>query len=890
MQTVTLTINQQEVSGHPEMTILELARESGIIIPTLCHHASLNPIGACRICLVENEVNGALLASCVTPIASGMIINTESSRVLEHRKMILKLMLASHPDSCLVCDKGNRCQLRQMAAELGIGSSELDRIPQTAVTEEVNPFLIRDMSKCILCARCIRACQELVIEGALDYYGRGFKAKPATLFKSPLENSECTFCGTCVALCPTGALMEKEEFYRGTIGTVVESTCPYCGCGCSISLEVKENRVARVKPAAEDTGPGTLCVKGSYGCDFIHSPDRLTRPLVKENGSFKEVSWEEALAVTADAFSRIKDEHGSDSLAVFGSANCTNEENYLLQRFARGVLGTNNIDNGSSLYYAAARQAFYDSVGFPGITYTLNDLTGTDLILVVGAEPAASAPLINYEIKRAVKLHGAKLILIDPRKTKLTLFADCWLRPEVDTDLMLLNSLAKVIIDENLVDREFIARKTENYQELLDSLATFSLETAAEVTGVSLEQIRLAAGLYATAGKAAIIFGTGIMQQLQGTENVKALLNLALLTGNIWRKGGGLRALLRECNAQGACDMGMLPDFLPGYYPVEDLPARKKFETHWQANLPSKPGLNALEMMQMAGEGKIKGLLITGENPVAGFPGSALVEEALASLDFLVVQDLFLTETARLAQVVLPAASFAEKEGTFTNLEGRVQKIRKAIEPLAESRPDWKIILQLAAAMNQPLPFNSLEQVQKELEELVPLYKYDWEEKSPKEEDYWETMAEHRLPLKRFPRFSPLEYLPPLKAPDTQYPFILLAESALFHSGSGSRSSKSGRLSRFSASYFLQMNKIDADMMKLQPGDRVKIVSPVGELPAVVEHSESLPRGLVSLPRSRSDYPVALLFSSPPETSASSSALQRCYVRIERSCSDEPEK
>ena len=886
MQAVTLTINRQEVSGPPGMTILELARESGIDIPTLCHHVSLNPIGACRICLVENEANGALLASCVTAIAPGMSILTDSPRVLEHRRMILQLMLASHPDSCLVCDKGNRCELRQLASEMGIGFIDLDRIPQAAVTEEANPFLARDLSKCILCGRCIRACQELVVEGALDYYGRGFGTRPETLFQGPLESSECTFCGTCVALCPTGALMEIEPLYRGSTGTAVESTCPHCSCGCSITLEVKDDRLARVSPSKKEPGPETLCVRGSYGCDFIHSEERLTRPLVKEDGRFRECSWEEALGAAAAALNKIKAEHGPESLAFFGSANCTNEENYLFQRFARTVLGTNNLDNGSSLYHAAARRGFHEAIGLPGINYPLKDLACTDLFLVVGADPASTAPLLSYEIKRAVTQRGARLILIDPRKSKLAGYAHCRLRPAAGTDLALLKGIAAVIVDEELTDREFIARKTEKYADLLQSLQGFSLEDAAGCTGISAAEIARAARLYARADKGAIIFGSGVVQQPCGVENVKALLNLALLTGHIWRKGGGVRALLRECNAQGACDMGALPDYLPGHQLLEEPSARKKFEQHWQVELSSKRGWGALEMMEQAATGGLKGIYIAGENPAALFPGSSPVREALDRLELLVVQDLFMTETASRADIIFPAASFAEKEGTFTNLEGKMRKIRKAVCPPGESRPDWRIILDLAAAMGQPLPFNTLEEVQDELEELITFCRYDWEGAGLEEEPFWETRADSRLPLKRFPRFSSSEYALPEAA--EQGKFVLLAESGLFHSGSGSRSARSGRLSRFSSAVPLKMNRADAEKLKLGAGDRVEVTSAAGRMEAVVECSDELPEGIVTLPRSRCDHPVSALFSSLPENPALSSGLQRCDVRIERSKSDGP--
>ncbi|NWF77466.1 MAG: formate dehydrogenase subunit alpha [Chloroflexi bacterium] len=884
LQPITITLDGREVSGYLGMTILELACESGIEIPTLCHDNNLPSTGACRVCLVENEQNGALLASCVTPIASGMIINTHSPRVIERRKTIVKLMLASHPDSCLVCDKGNRCQLRQIASDLGIGLVELQRIPQMASIQEVNPFLERDLSKCILCAKCIRACQELVVEGAIDYFRRGFTTIPATLDNVPLENSECTFCGTCVALCPTGALAEKEKTYRGTTQTVVQTTCPFCGCGCSIRLEAKDGCVVRVTPGRESSvNKGTLCVRGSYGCDFIHSPDRLLKPLIKVNGNFEESSWEKALQLVATQFQRIRDEHGSDSLAVLGSSKCTNEENYLLQRFARAVLGTNNIDNGGRLYTSASRVGLGSSLSFSGTTNYLSDLEQTELILVIGADPDSSAPAVSYAIKRAVKQRGVKLLLIDPRQTKLTLFARLWLRPKVGTDVALINGLAKVIIDEGLLDEEFVARRTDNFGAFGESLKKYTLKYVEEITGVSGQEIRTVAQLYARASRAAIVYGTGITQHITGTDGVKGLANLALLTGNIGRKGGGVYALQRENNGQGACDMGTLPKFLPGYRSVTDAEARKKFEERWGASLPAEAGLTALEIMEQTKKGKIKGMYIVGENPVSSFPNSRLIAEILASLDFLVVQDMFLTETAKVANVVLPAASFAEKDGTFTNFEGRVNKVRKAIEPIAESLPDWEIIMRLADRMNYPLPFSSLQDVMSEIEELVPSYEAYTDSERQDELAYGVRGRTYGSQLlKGFARFSPVEYTPQAEKRKSDYPFTLLTGTILYHFGTGNRSSRAWRLRKFFPQSFLEICESDARKLAIADGEKVKIISPVGEVTTIVKISDTLREGMLFMPISFSETPVNALFDIVLEPETKAPSLKACSVKMEK--------
>ncbi len=891
MEAITIVLNGVEVSGYPGTTILDLAQESGVYIPTLCYDPNLASVGACRLCLVEDERNGALLASCVTPISPGMVIKTNSPRVVEHRKKILKLLLASHPDSCLVCDKGNRCQLRKLSAEMGIGLVEFQRIPQLDVIEEVNTFIERDLSKCIMCAKCIRADQELVVEGAIDYIDRGTAVRPATLNDMPLEKSECTFCGVCVAICPTGALMEKERAYTGTASEVVATVCPYCGCGCTVCLGVKDGKVIYSRPPPDgQVNSGTLCVRGSYGYDFIHSPERLHHPLVKVDGQFQEATWKEALSRVAAEFNRIKETHGADAIAVFGSSKCTNEENYLLQEFTRVILGTNNIDNGSRLYNAASRVGLGTSIGYAGTTGTLGSLEKSRTIMVIGADPEISAPAVAYAIKRAVRFKGAQLIVVDPRHTPLAQFAHMWLKPHVGTDIALLNALARVIIDENKMDIEFVTRMTDNFARWADSLKKHAPGYAEELTGIPKKEMQKAARILAGAEQTSIVYGNGITQHANGTDAVIAIANLTMLTGNAGRRGG-IFALQRENNALGACDVGALPDFLPGYQNVNNAQDRKRFEERWRCVLPVHAGLTAWEMIEAAGTGKVKAMFIMGENPAASFPQTSLVKEALSKLDFLVVTEMFMTETAGLASVVLPAASFAEKSGTFTNFEGRVQQLTKAVEPLGGSLSDGEIILELSGMMNSPLPYKSQQEVLNEIEEMVPFYHHvtrvdndtiepDWAEE---EDGYYGNRRLHKgLFPSGFGRFLSVEYVHPHETGNDGYPFTLMVGSSRYHFGAGARSMRSTRLNRFSPEAFLEISNDDAVDMGIVDGDTVKVTSAQGELAAIAKVSNALSRGLLFMPISFPDSPVYELFNTILDPRAKAPALKSCAVRLER--------
>jgi formate dehydrogenase alpha subunit len=892
VESVTISLNGVEVSGSSGTTILELARESGVHIPTLCSHPALKPAGACRICIVEEEKSGALLASCVTPIAQGQVIVTDSPRVLENRRRILKLLLASHPDTCMVCDKGNRCTLRTLASELGIGLIEYQKIPAVRQVQEVNPFIERDLSKCVLCGKCIRVDQELVVVGAIDYIDRGDRARPTTFNDVPLEQSECTFCGACVAACPTGALMEKDRVYTGSGTSLGPVVCPYCGCGCTLELEVKDGKVVRAHPAEDAAvNHGAACVLGSYALDFINHPDRLTRPLIKKDGELQEATWEAALTLVAEKLGGLRDEAGGAALGVYGSAHGTNEENYLLQRFARTALGTNNIDNGSRLYTPAGRAGLGASIGYAGSTTTIDGLERSPVIVVIGADPDVSAPVVAYAIRRAVKYGGASLVLVDPRETDLASFAGTWLRPKPGTDAVLLNGLARIIVRESRHDVASVSRRTENYAGWTTSLEKFTPAYVEKVTGVPRREVQRVAGLLAAAECATIVYGDGIAQQRSGAAAVGAIGNLAMLTGNDGSRGGIL-ALFRDSNACGACDLGALPDMLPGYQDIGDDAARQKFARAWSGTLPESPGLTIFQMLEAARANELRGMMIMGENPAGAFPQPESVKAALAALDFLVVADLFLTETAALADVVLPAAAAAEKEGSYTNLGGRVQHSCAVLPPPGESLPEGEIILRLARAMNAPLPFQEPADVVEEIEALVPFYHPVGE--ADLEPPGMEPAAGGKPVLgarrlygglfpRGFGRFSVTADLPEDGA-DADYPFVLLPGPGRFAFGSGARTARSARLAKLAPDDFIALNPADARALKLKDGNQVQVTSAAGSMLADARITDAVPRGMVHAARGRG---LLDLFGTAltPETGAP--ALASCAVRLERVTTDD---
>jgi len=894
VETITLTINGNTISARSGLTILEVARQQDIYIPTLCHHDALRPIGACRLCQVEDEKRGVVVPACVTKAQQGMVIATDSPRVIENRKNIIRLLLASHPESCVVCEKGNRCELRRLAAQMGVGHHGLDPMPYHPTVVDLNPFLSRDLSKCIMCAKCIRADQEVVVEGVIDYNFRGFDAHPSTLFEKPLEEAKCTFCGTCLTVCPTGAIAEKGKHRLGHPGFRSRSVCSFCACGCSIYLEHDYNQVLDISPTGQDfTSNGiSLCVKGHFGHDYLNSPNRLRSPLLKTEEGFQPIPWDEALDLISERLGKIRDDHGSESLGFMGSARATNEENYLFQKLARVVFGTNNLDFASGANWSAAVRILRESTGFSAGTSSFKDVENSDMILVIGADPTHTAPVLSYHIKRAVKNNQAKLVVVDPVKTKLTSFADLWLRPKVGTDLDLLRGLLKVILEEDLTDREFVTTKTRDFEALREWLAEVSVAGCAESCGVSEKDLRETAGLFASASAAMVVFGHGLTQQASAADLVRLLMDLILITGNLGKTRAGLVPVLKEGNAQGALDMGLAPDLLPGQRSLADEAAIRALRSVWGVAPPPGNGLDSWQMLSAARRGRLKGLYILAENPVGLLPDGDGLVEALSALDFLVVQDMFLTETAKLAHLVLPSAAWAEKDGTVTNLERRVQRLNRAVLPPGDFPPDWQVLIRLAERQGHRWAYSGLDDVTAELERAAPLYAGLKEVDLNRRAVFWPQPGVEEV-IDTLPHGigyadGKAVFLIPEgrdglgPSPDGEHPYLLMQGHILQQFGSGARSNQSKRLMKAVSGVYVGLSPEDSKSLGLVEGDRVRVVSAGGSVEVAVRLQPGLPAGLLFMPASFSEVRPNRLLAWDWQNPKEAKNIKHCPVRLEK--------
>lgn len=848
MKNVGLTIDGETVTVPAGLNIMDAADRQGVFIPRLCHHPELKPFGACRLCLVEDEKTGRLMASCVTPVAQDMVVNTKTPRVLRHRSNIIRLMIAEHPESCIVCNKGNRCRLRHEAARMGIGESRLYPMPNIKSIEEANPFILRDLSKCILCGKCIRADHELVMVGAIDYNLRGFRSRPATVHNTGLETSNCTFCGTCVSICPTGALSPAYSAYVGTAERESDSVCGFCGVGCRLSIGAVDNKVVEINPStrSDTVNKATLCVRGHFAHDFLNSGRRLNGPLIrKENESgatgLAPASWDDALNRVAHRLLDIRDLHGSQSIAFIGSSKCTNEENYLLQKIARARIGTSHIDNGG--YVSGQEMLLYwdAAIGGRWRKNALEKLEAAEAVLIIGTDVCTSVPVLSYHLKRASR-RNIPILMVDPLENELTRFTTFQLRIRPESDLELLNGLAALLHGRNASDSAFLDQHAENLNMFRYALSSYDLPRVCRLTGLAMETIEKAADLL-KGKKISVVLGQGLLRQRYGRHAVGALLNLALMTGSLGSEKAGFYVAAKENNLIGSMDMGTVPNHLPGRGPMASEAVRTLWESAWGVSLPREPGLSLPGIIEKAERGELKALYVMGENPVRALPQSDRVRKALQNLEFLVVQDILETETTVLADVVLSGAAFSEKAGTFTNLEGRIQGVAAVVTPPGRAKPDWEILDLLSEKLGGQAPYGSVESIGKEIKQFIPAYadlriaEQGWIKSA-------ESVGSESPGRISFAPVAATEEL----SPGADYPLTAILGGRRYHLGSGTRTAVSPRIGMMADDGGVEISPSDAKAIGIIDGDRLTVSSPHGTLERPARLNKRIPPGHLFVP------------------------------------------
>ena len=733
-ETVTLTIDGQTVTVPAGTSIMRAAAETGIQIPKLCASDNLEAFGSCRLCLVEIEGRRGHPASCTTPVEEGMVVRTETGKLHKLRRNVMELYISDHPLDCLTCPANGDCELQDMAGVVGLrnvrygfdGANHLND-----ATDASNPYFTYDPSKCIVCSRCVRACDEVQGTYALTVQARGFDSRIIAGQDDGFLESDCVSCGACVQACPTSALIENTVIDQGQADHAVITTCAYCGVGCGFKAELKGDRVIRMTPWKDGkANRGHSCVKGRFAWGYATHADRLTRPMIraKITDPWREVSWEEAIGHAASELRRIQGKYGVDSIGGITSSRCTNEETYLVQKLVRAAMGNNNVDTCGRVCHSPTGYGLKTTIGESAGTQTFDSVMHVDVAVVLGANPSAAHPVFASRLKRRLR-QGARLIVIDPRRIELVdgphVKADYHLPVRPGTNVAVLNAMAHVIVTEGLVNREFVRARCEDraFDEWMQFISRpeHAPEATESITGVPAADLRGAARLYATGGNAAIYYGLGVTEHSQGSTAIMCIANLAMATGNIGREGVGINPLRGQNNVQGSCDMGSFPHEFPGYRHVSDDKVRAEFERAWGVALQAEPGLRLPNMFDAAHSGTFKGLYCQGEDIAQSDPNTRHVVAALEAMECVIVQDMFLNETAKYAHVFLPGSSFLEKDGTFTNAERRISRVRQVMAPKA-GLADWEVTCALSNAMGYPMHYAHPGEILDEIARLTPTF------------------------------------------------------------------------------------------------------------------------------------------------------------------------
>src|SRR5690554_5218966 len=863
---VTLTIDSVEITVPEGTSVMRAAAEAGINIPKLCATDSLEAYGSCRLCLVEIEGRRGTPASCTMPVDEGMIVNTQTGKLADLRRNVMELYISDHPLDCLTCSANGNCELQDMAGVVGLrevryGYEGENHLSDT--TDYSNPYFNYDPSKCIVCNRCVRACEETQGTFALTVDGRGFESRIAASQNEDFMDSECVSCGACVQVCPTATLMEKSVIELGQAEHYKTTTCAYCGVGCSFKAEMKGETVVRMIPHKDGkANHGHSCVKGRFAFGYATHPDRITKPMIRKKitDPWQEVSWDEAINYAASEIKRIQAKYGRDAVGGITSSRCTNEETYLVQKLVRAAFGNNNVDTCARVCHSPTGYGLKVTLGESAGTQTFDSVLKSDVIMVIGANPTDGHPVFASQMKRRLR-EGAKLIVIDPRTIDLVksphVKADYHLKLRPGTNVAIINALSHVIVTEGLMQEEYVRERCdlESYDIWKKFVAQEenSPEALAETIGVSAEELRAAARLFATGGNAAIYYGLGVTEHSQGSTAVMAIANLAMATGNIGREGVGVNPLRGQNNVQGACDMGSFPHELPGYRHASDATARAEFESEWGVELEAEPGLRIPNMFDAATDGLFRGLYVQGEDIVQSDPDTQHVARAMESLECLIVQDLFLNETAKFAHVFLPGSSFLEKDGTFTNAERRISRVTKVMRPLG-GYADWEVTQMLANALGYPMNYRHPSEIMDEIARLTPTFhgvsfelidelgSIQW----PCNDDA--PAGTPIMHVEEFVRgkgkFAPTRYVATDERVNRKFPLILTTGRILSQYNVGAQTRRTANVMWHSEDR-LEIHPHDAEERGIKDGDWVGVQSRAGETVLRAEITERVQPGVV---------------------------------------------
>jgi formate dehydrogenase major subunit len=893
---VNVTIDGVKLSVDESLTILEAAQMADIKIPTLCYLKDVNEIGACKMCVVEVEGRSNLVTSCNTRVKEGMVINTKSDKVVKSRKQVLNLLLANHDVRCFSCGKSGDCRLQDLSNEYEITKScyKGDATPVAAKKE--NPFLTYYPELCINCQRCVSTCNKVAGNGTLHNGKIGTRTLIDAPFGPDWKETDCESCGNCARVCPTGALIAKnrKKYQVGKVKKVL-TTCPHCATGCQYYLVVKDNEIVDVEPANGPSNKNLLCVKGRFGSfNFVHSPERLKYPLIKnkETGEFERATWDEALDLIAAKFTEIKKQYGSDSLAGFACSRSPNEDCYMLQKMVRCAFGTNNVDNCARVCHSATVAGLAMTLGSGAMTNPISDITNdVDVIMLVGSNPEEAHPVIGMQIRQAVE-RGTRLIVVDPRDIGLSKSADIHLKIKPGTNVAFANGMMNVIINEGLADEEFIRTRTEGFEELKEIVMEYTPEKVAEICHIDPDHLREAALMYAKAKKAPIIYCLGVTEHSTGTEGVMSMSNMAMLVGKIGRPGCGVNPLRGQNNVQGACDMGAMPGDFPGYQKVTDPEVIAKFEKAWGVELNRKPGMHATDVFGAAIRKEIRGLFIFGEDPVVTDADQNHIKKALDSLDFFVLSDLFMTETAQYADVILPGTSYAEKEGTFSNTERRVQRVRKAVQLEGEMRLDTDIFIDLMNRMGYPQPQLTSEEIMDEIASLTPIFGGISHRRLDRGESIQWPCPDKKHPgtpilhVGKFSRglgwFYPAQYTPSAELPDEEYPFIMMTGRVLYHYNTRAMTGKTPGLMEREGHSFIEMNTEDAVRLGIENGEKVRVSSRRGSIVSTARVGEKVSPRETWMPFHFPDGNANVLTNAALDKYARIPEYKVCAIKVEK--------